>query len=106
VRLRRRAEFNQAWSKGKKRHTPHFIILALVTDRGATRLGVTVSRKIGGAVRRNKVKRLLREFFRTHYHLLPLHMDLSIIAKKGAADICYFQVCDELRFLTDGSFSG
>lgn len=90
--------------QGRKRHTPHFVVIVMIKTSGPTRLGLTVSRKVGGAVCRNRVKRLVRQFFRTTRQQLPLHADLSIIAKKGATDLDFAGVCDELSILTDDFF--
>lgn len=49
-----------------------------------SRLGITVTKKIGTAVRRNRVKRLVREAFRLDPALLPNGIDLVVIAKEGA----------------------
>ena len=59
------------------------------------RLGLVVTKRLGKAVRRNRVKRLLREFFRRHKGALP-PVDLIIMAKKGAAELTYPEVCEEL----------
>ncbi len=59
------------------------------------RLGLAVTKRLGKAVKRNRVKRLLREFFRRHREMLPPE-DLVIMAKKGAADLDYHQVQEEL----------
>ncbi|BCR02941.1 ribonuclease P protein component [Desulfuromonas versatilis] len=99
LRLRERFEFNRAWAKGQKRHTAHFIVLILEKSDGPTRLGLTVSRKVGGAVSRNRVKRIVREFFRTQQNHLPPGIDLSIIAKKGACRLTVGQLCEEFKFL-------
>lgn len=53
------------------------------------------TKRLGKAVRRNRVKRLLREFFRRHKAWLPPG-DLIIMAKKGAAKLSYHEVCQEL----------
>lgn len=47
------------------------------------RLGLTVSRKIGKSVRRNRVKRLIREYFRLHQHDFRLRADIVVVPKRG-----------------------
>jgi len=54
---------------------------------GVTRLGLVVSRRVGGAVVRNRVKRVVREWFRRHRSLLPKGVDLVVIARSDAADL-------------------
>lgn len=75
-----------AQDAGRRVHTLHFV---LVVARGPnpdapSRLGVTVTRKVGSAVRRNRVKRLVREAFRLDPDLVPAGIDLVVIAKDGA----------------------
>jgi ribonuclease P protein component len=60
------------------------------------RLGVTVSRKVGSAVERNKVKRRVREFFRLHRTKLQPAHDLLIIARAGADKLSFKDVELEL----------
>jgi ribonuclease P protein component len=60
------------------------------------RLGLTVSQKVGGAVRRNRVKRLLREVFRRERALFPRGAELVVIAKAGATIDGFAAVRDEL----------
>jgi ribonuclease P protein component len=62
---------------------------------GRPRLGLVVTKRLGKAVLRNRMKRLLREFFRRHQTGLPA-ADLVIMAKKGAAALGYEQVAAEL----------
>ena len=68
-------------------------------EPGPTRVGVTASRKLGGAVRRNRVKRLVREAFRRHKLLFPRGFDLVFVAKKNAVDAEYEQVVREMERL-------
>lgn len=68
-------------------------------EPGATRLGITASRKLGNAVQRNRVKRLVREAFRRHKLLFPSGLDLVFVAKKNAVDADYEQVVREIEKL-------
>lgn len=88
ARFRCREDFQHLWTVGRKQHTPHFLIYWAHSDVGQTqgRLGVTVSRKVGNAVVRNRIKRLVRERFRLLRPRIGA-IDLSIIAKRSASDV-------------------
>lgn len=61
------------------------------------RLGITVTRKVGNAVRRNRIKRVVREVFRRNRQAFPA-ADLVFVAKRDAgADLGYDQVLREVR---------
>ncbi|RME51856.1 MAG: ribonuclease P protein component [Deltaproteobacteria bacterium] len=100
MRLRRRAEFTRLSRKGKRKSSPHFLLLFQRNDLGYNRLGITVSRRIGNAVRRNRLKRRIREFFRTHQARFPQGRDMNFIARKGAADLSWEALLQELHTLT------
>lgn len=63
----------------------------------ASRLGVTVSSRIGNAVARNRVKRLVREVFRVRRSSIPNAVDVVVIAKPGADRLSYAQAATELE---------
>ncbi|MGQ9688814.1 MAG: ribonuclease P protein component [Desulfobaccales bacterium] len=94
-RLRRRQEYLRVQARGKKLHTPHFGICLAPGEGKGPRLGLVVGRKVGPATRRNRVKRLLREFFRRHQNRLP-DREIIIMAKKGASELSYEQATAEL----------
>ena len=85
LRLRRRAEFRAVQQRGRKIHTTHFLLFALDADAAATRFGITASRKVGGAVVRNRLKRYLREVFRHHKDEFPAHKSVVVLVKHAAA---------------------
>jgi ribonuclease P protein component len=95
-RLRRHKDFQLALHHGSRRHTKNFTIILRPNALQFSRLGVTVGKKVGNAVKRNRVKRCLREFFRLYKHKLPTSHDLVIIAKKDAATLAYHDVREEL----------
>jgi len=69
--------------------TPHFVLLVAARPdvSGPNRLGLVVTRKIGGAVVRNRIKRVCREAFRTWPDLLPGGVDLVVIARARPRDL-------------------
>ena len=90
MRLRRRAEFLAVQTEGTKLHGRHVLAIAKRrTDadpqaRPHGRLGLTVTKKVGNAVVRNRIKRLLREWMRLH-GWVPPGWDLVLVAKDSAA---------------------
>ncbi len=103
-RLRRRAEFQAAQTRGRKLHTESFLVFILPRPAPApsaepARLGITVSKKVGNAVTRNRVKRLVREAFRRRRTLFPEGHDVVFVAKKQAAEVTFDRVVDEMEGL-------
>ena len=102
ARLRKRPEFIHLSRSGRKQHTANFVVITRETDRSEARLGITVSSKVGNAVVRNRVKRLLRECFRQWKYQIVPPQDILLIAKPGAAKLSFLQVASEIcRCVTD-----
>ncbi len=88
-RLSRSGEFERVYREGSSHATRHLVVYAFPRgdDGGPPRLGVSVGRKLGGAVERNRVKRLLREaFWAAPDELAPGH-DFVIVARPPAAEL-------------------
>jgi ribonuclease P protein component len=83
-RLRTRAEYREAQRSRHRVHTRSFLIVLSPRDDERTRLGITITKKVGNAVRRNRIKRCVREAFRQHRDLLPRGFDVVLVAKQGA----------------------
>ena len=86
MRLRRRADFVTTQTEGTKLHGRHVLALARKRSDPAWvgRLGITVTKKVGNAVVRNRIKRLLREWLRLH-GWVPAGWDIVLVAKDSAA---------------------
>jgi ribonuclease P protein component len=85
-RILKRSEFVGLSEYGRRVHSVFFIAVAAPGRCDRSRLGITVSRKIGGAVQRNRIKRLAREFFRKNQYLLKSRLDINLIARRGVAE--------------------
>jgi ribonuclease P protein component len=94
-RLRKHAEFARSQSDRAARRvgTLHFTLVVTPQEvPGVPRLGLVVARRVGGAVLRNRVKRLCRECFRAWPGLVPRGVDLIVIAREGAPELDLVQV--------------
>jgi ribonuclease P protein component len=96
ARLRRRAEFLRVQGAGQRQNLRHFVLVAAPGKDQAARLGITVSARVGNAVARNRVKRLVRELYRTRSPHRECANDVVVIAKPGAEVLTYAEVVSEL----------
>ncbi len=110
-RLRRSRDFHRVSREGARRASAHFV-LVVAPRRGAgtseaadpVRLGLAVGRRVGGAVRRNLLRRRLREWFRHHREELRdgwgEDIDVVVIARPGSAELSYREIAAELGTIT------
>ena len=117
-RLRTRRHYRKTLSRGSRVFTRRFILYIRPRRGPQSRLGITVSRKVGSAVVRNRIKRCVREVFRTHPKWFSEPVDLVVVAKfhqgKGResspvlrrADFDYHDVEKELNEGIQNFYSG
>jgi ribonuclease P protein component len=86
-RIRKSEDYRILSRKGKRFYSNHFIFISRKNQFLRSRLGVTVSKKVGNAVARNRIKRLIREYFRLNRSHLPDRLDINIIAKQSAGKV-------------------
>jgi ribonuclease P protein component len=82
-RIRRRGEFQRVFDAGRRAHGRYLTIIAAPSAGPDSRLGIVASKKLGGAVVRNRAKRLIRQVFRTEASPAVAY-DLVIIPKHTA----------------------
>ncbi|MEW6446920.1 MAG: ribonuclease P protein component [Bacillota bacterium] len=87
-RLRRR-EFNEVFKKGRKGAVGDVAVYVLPNNLHVCRVGFAVSRKAGGAVRRNRVRRLIKEVCRLHTNWFRIGFDYVVLGRVSAGKADY-----------------
>lgn len=83
-RIRDSRTFDRIYAQRHRAGDRHLLVFGARNELGITRFGLSVSKKHGGAVRRVRLKRLLREAFRLSQHDLPSGLDLILIPKQNS----------------------
>jgi len=87
-RLTRSADFERVYRQGRSHGNRYLVVYAFPrAGEGAARLGVSVSRKVGGAVDRNRVKRVYMQAFWQEAERLPTTSDYVVVARPAARDL-------------------
>ncbi|MFC4321690.1 ribonuclease P protein component [Litchfieldia salsa] len=97
-RIKKNKEFQDVFQHGKSTANRQFVVYVLdKQDVEHFRIGLSVSKKIGNAVVRNRVKRLIRQFFLEHKEAVDQKKDYVIIARKPVAEMNYQEVKGSLQ---------
>ena len=98
-RLRKRREFEDCYASGMRVSGRHIQVFLLAgAPGGRPRLGISVPRRVGGSVERNRVRRRLREIFRRHRSLLPAAaLSLVINARPSASAAGFAELLEDYR---------
>ncbi len=95
-RLTARRQFLEVYKRGRKVRRSSFTVFGMPNDVGRCRIGLTVTRRVGGAVARNRIKRVLREVFRRHGMKLKQPMDLVVNGQRTLLSMSARQIEREL----------
>ena len=101
--LKKRWEFQRAYQQGRKYWNSYFVIYVLATYSDKSyhnaRVGITVSKKIGNSVQRNRLKRLIREAFRALRPKIQTEIDIVVVGRAAARHLTCQQAQSRLQSL-------
>ena len=99
-RLLKRGQFLSVQNCGRKIHSHQFIMIHAKGEGDSSRLGITVSKKVGSAVVRNRIKRIIREYFRHNRHRFQSVIgDINLIAKPCCSELNTEQLHSALDYI-------
>ena len=97
--INRNSLFRRLYAKGKTASSFDIVVYTLPNRTGVNRLGVTVSTKIGSAVIRNRVRRRIKEAYRTLERNIPEGINMVIVARSASVNRTMPQIRDSLKIL-------
>lgn len=94
-RLRKNNQFSFIYKKGERFHSEHFTLFALKSKYESYRIGFSISKKLGKANQRNKLKRRLKEISRRDLKI-PSFCNFVVLAKDGACELSFEEIKKEM----------
>lgn len=101
VALNRNGMFQRLYSKGTSSSDRNIVIYLLPNRQKINRLGITVSKKTGKAVLRNRIKRLIKESYRLNEKSIKAGYDIVIVARRNIINVSYWDISTSLVKLMD-----
>ena len=96
--LKKNYDFQEVFKNGRSTANRQFVVYVLKRDEQPyARIGLSVSKKIGNAVVRNRIKRYIREAIRYYENRFSIGIDCVIIARKPTAELSYWEVAKSLK---------
>lgn len=99
VSLKKNYEFRRVYKKAKFRAGKYIVLYILKNNLDYNRLGITASKKFGKSVKRNRVRRLIKENYRQIGKCIKMGYDLVIVARKTDGIPSYMEIKKEMNFL-------
>ena len=101
ISLKSSSVFQRLYSKGKNAVSHLLVIYCRKTKRSTSRVGITVSKKLGKAVVRNKIRRRIREIYRTNEDKFLPGFDIVVVARKESPSASYRDLEKQFLYLAD-----
>ncbi len=98
-RLKKNWEYRRVYRRGRALFSKKIVLYVYTNRSNESRIGFSISKKVGKSVQRNRIKRVFSEAFRINYSRLKEGYDFVIVARKDAVGITYHQACEELLYL-------
>lgn len=99
LRLTKNLEFKNVYRSGRRWTSPFFTMYIKKNDLGCSRLGVSVSKKVGNSVVRNKIKRRIKEIVRTNYDFIKSGWDIIFSVRPLSVNLDYATMEKEIKTL-------
>lgn len=99
-RVTNKSRYRIIYEQGVWKSSRFFTMITCGNPTDVKRLGITVTKKVGNAVVRNRLKRLIREFFRRNKDVFPAGHDVVVMAKKNIPPLTYLEAQKELTELS------
>lgn len=97
--IKKNKDFNITYARGSSFASKNLVLICLKRKYGGVRYGFTVSKKVGCAVVRNKIRRRLKEAVRQEIPDITGNYFIILIARKGITDATYQAICKDIRYL-------
>jgi ribonuclease P protein component len=103
--IQKNKTFRTVYEKGKSRATKFLVMYRLPREGDTVRIGVSVSKRVGGAVLRNKIRRRVKEAFRLREKSVAARIravagaDVVFVARPAAGQACYAEIAESVDFL-------
>jgi ribonuclease P protein component len=103
-RLKRRNDFRKVFRVGQSFANRQFVVISLLRrEAGPPRIGISVSKKVGNAVIRNRIKRWIKEANRHWMHEIKPQTDIVIVVRNSVTQMDYHQIKASLRHVLSGA---
>ena len=98
-RIRKNSHYRYIYNRGRSYSNEYLVLYKFPNRKKINRLGISVSKKVGNSVMRNRIKRLIRESFRKNKNDFKTGYDLIFVARKKSAEADYIIIENSIRFL-------